>query len=282
MSSGLAINVPTSFNRVLTDLSFIPDAEENALAYTGLFGTSEAESLINKTPNTNVSGTTARTPEKLTYHQGYFSFVGPGADTTAGTGIRSDIALSSIDTVGFPASIACSFRNIQKTMETSPLNRRLYPIATYFLSSSSLGAGPVLFIGACMLTTGEKRIAAWSGPITNAGSDVLAPQCSVPIDFTATTDLISAAVSRTADGQVCLAVKKGSDAPLTAEFAFPVATYPNNAANTAVRICYGSMESRTVDAGDIMLGQYWHNSALTMSELQQQVALIHLKANARL
>ncbi|EPK9687258.1 hypothetical protein MQF62_005232, partial [Klebsiella pneumoniae] len=47
MSNGLAINIPTSFNRVLTDLSFIPDVQPDKLAYTGIYGSSAADSIAN-------------------------------------------------------------------------------------------------------------------------------------------------------------------------------------------------------------------------------------------
>lgn len=282
MSSGLVINVPSKFNRVLTDLSFIPDAQSNALAYIGLFGGDESSSTTNtamEPVKINITGIATRTPGKINYDMGFISFTGPGIDTTEATGVLASVALSSIDKVGFPGTMACSFRKIRKVKEDK---RRLYPFVSFMYNKTLVSGNPLLCIAACILDTGEHRISALSGGLPSAGNDALASKCSVPIDFSKTDELITAAVSRSADGTVMLAVKHGNDRVLTAEAVYNPTTDPNNPANTEAQILFGSANSRTVDSGDIMMGQYWQNTAMTMLELEQQVELTHMKAQARL
>ncbi|HGU5353634.1 TPA: hypothetical protein ACM9W1_000190 [Klebsiella pneumoniae] len=282
MASGLAINVPATFNRVLSDLSFIPDVRGENLTYTGLFGSSLEESLVNSANNDagNVGAIVGRSPGRLTFNKGFFSFVGPGQDSSEGTGIRIDAKSDNLITAGYPCTIAVAFRSIRKAVKEE--SRRQYPIASFFTSAwgSPAVSQPALFLSATMLDTGQNILGAWSGGMGGGSSDALVSRCSIPIDWNATDDVICAAISRAADGRINLAVKQGSSAVLTSTFGFPVQTPP--ASSTATRILFGTSESRTLDSGDILMGQYWHNTALTMSELQQQVALIHLKANARL
>ncbi|EPU6896110.1 hypothetical protein ACVYZQ_005466 [Raoultella ornithinolytica] len=282
MASGLAINVPATFNRVLSDLSFIPDVRDENLTYTGLFGSSLGESLVNSANNDsgNVGAIVWRSPGRLTFNKGFFSFVGPGQDSSEGTGIRIDAKSDNLITAGYPCTIAVAFRSIRKAVKEE--SRRQYPIASFFTSAwgSPAVSQPALFLSATMLDSGRNILGAWSGGIGGGSSDALVSRCSVPIDWNSTDDVICAAISRAADGRINLAVKKGSDAVLTSTFGFPVQTPP--ASSNATRILFGTSESRTLDSGDILMGQYWHNTALTTSELQQQVALIHLKANARL
>ncbi len=280
--NGLSITVPTTFSRVLTDLSFIPDVVPEKLAYTGLFGGSEASSLVNSATSdvkSVVTGITTRAPERLSYYNGYFHFVSPNADSAISTGIRAGVPLASIDKNGYPATLVMSFRNAKKTKE---IYRRLYPLASFFMSISSLTAAPVLFVALFIGDSGERRIAAWSGSIGDATSDSDAAKCSLPIDWQATTDLITVGVSRSASGLVTLSAKVGGGAVQSTSYQFPIAADSGNPSDTEGRFLYGSMDTRTVESADIMTGQYWLNTALTMSELQKQVALIHLKANARL
>ncbi|MGS3366693.1 hypothetical protein ACB382_33725 [Klebsiella michiganensis] len=283
MKSGLAINVPSSFNRVLSDLSFIPDVMSENLPYTGLFGSSLGESLVNSANNDaagNVSGIVGRSPGRLTFNKGFFSFVGPGQDSSEGTGIRIDAKSDNLITAGYPCTIAVAFRSIRKAVKEE--FRRQYPIASFFTSAwgSPAVSQPALFLSATMLDTGQNILGAWSGGMGGGSSDALVSRCSVPIDWNSTDDVICAAISRAADGRINLAVKKGSDAVLTSTFGFPVQTPP--ASSNATRILFGTSESRTLDSGDVLMGQYWHNTALTMSELQQQVVLMNLKSTARL
>lgn len=280
MKSGLAINIPSSFTRVLSDLSFIPDVNENSLTYTGLFGGSLDESLVNHAKDVagNVVSMVGRSTERLSFNKGFFSFIGPGADINAGTGVRLQVKSDNLITAGYPCTIAVAFKSIRKAAK-EPL-RRQYPIMSFFTNPWVTAVQPALFLSATMLDTGENILGACSGGIQGATTDTLASRCSVPIDWNTTDEVICAAISRAADGRVNLAVKKGSDAVLTSTFDFPVSTPPDSAIGTY--ILFGTSESRTLDSGDILMGQYWHNTALSMSELQQQVSLIHLKANARL
>ncbi|MFK3706704.1 hypothetical protein ACI2JR_17475 [Klebsiella sp. NPDC088457] len=282
MKSGLAINVPSSFSRVLSDLSFIPDVRSENLTYTGIFGGSLNDSLVNSANDTagNVIEITGRSPERLAFSQGFFSFTGPGGDISAGTGIRTEVKSDNLITAGYPCTIAVAIRSIKKAEKEA--SRRLYPIMSFFTNpwGTPAVAQPALLLSATILDTGQHILSAWSGGLGGSSSDALASRCSVPVDWSATNDVICAAISRAADGRINLAVKKGSDAILTSTFGFPVQTPP--ASSTATRILFGTSESRTLDSGDILMGQYWHNTALTMSELQQQVSLIQLKAEARL
>lgn len=280
MKSGLAINIPSSFTRVLSDLSFIPDVNEDSLTYTGFFGGSLSESLVNHAKDVagNVVAIEGRSTERLSFNKGFFSFIGPGADISAGTGIRSDVKSDNLITAGYPCTIAVAFKSIRKAAKEQ--YRRQYPIMSFFTNPWSTDGQPALFLSATMLDTGQNILGAWSGGIGGGSSDALVSRCSVPIDWNTTDDVICAAISRSADGRINLAVKKGSDAILTSTYGFPVQTPP--ASSTATRILFGTSESRTLSSGDILMEQYWHNTALSMSELQQQVALIHLKANARL
>ncbi|MFS3894669.1 hypothetical protein ACLZTU_13540 [Raoultella ornithinolytica] len=281
MSNGLAINIPTTFSRVLSDLSFIPDVKPDALAYSGFYGGSLAESIVNSAKGataSQVSGETIRNADRVSYGKGYLSVTGTGGDTSGGTGARADVNLTSLDKNGFPGSLVTAFRNIKKVRETSPAVRRLYPIASFYYNSTTSEGSPFLTIAAGIMDTGEKRIAAYSGSIATLTTDALAFQCSVAIDWSA-ADLISAGVSRAADGTVTLLVNNGGQ-ELSSVHKFPASVDDTNV--TSSSILYGSMPKYTLDSGEIMVGQYWHNTALTMSELQQQVALIHLKANARL
>ncbi|MCI7829865.1 hypothetical protein GOY43_25615 [Klebsiella pneumoniae] len=280
MKSGLAINIPSSFTRVLSDLSFIPDVNEDALTYTGLFGGSLGESLVNSASDAagNVIEIVGRSTERLSFNKGFFSFIGPGADISAGTGIRVRVKSDNLITAGYPCTIAVAFKSIRKAAKEQ--YRRQYPIMSFFTNPWSTSVQPALLLSATMLDTGQNILGAWSGGIQGATTDTLASRCSVPIDWKTTDEVICAAISRAADGRINLAVKKGSDAVLTSTFAFPVQTPPDSP--TGPYILFGTSESRTLDSGDVLMGQYWHNTALTMSELQQQVALIHLKANARL
>lgn len=280
MKSGLAINIPSSFTRVLSDLSFIPDVNEDSLTYTGFFGGSLSESLVNSADDVagNMVEVVARSPGRLSFGKGFFSFVGPGGDIDSGTGIRAQVKSDNLITAGYPCTLAVAFRSVRKAAKEQ--SRRQYPIASFFLGPWVTAVQPALFLSATMLDTGQNILGAWSGGIQGATSDTLASRCSVPIDWNATDDVICAAISREASGRVNLAVKKGSDAVLTSTFAFPVQTPPD--ITKGPYILFGSSESRTLDSGDILMGQYWHNTALSMSELQQQVASIHLKASARL
>lgn len=103
MKSGLAINIPSSFTRVLSDLSFIPDVNEDSLTYTGFFGGSLSESLVNHAKDVagNVVAIEGRSTERLSFNKGFFSFIGPGADISAGTGIRSDVKSDNLITAGY-------------------------------------------------------------------------------------------------------------------------------------------------------------------------------------
>lgn len=279
MKSGLAINIPSSFTRVLSDLSFIQDVRSEDLTYAGFFGGSLSESLVNSADDIagNFIEVTGRNTERLTFGRGFFSFVGPGSDTSAGTGIRAEAVYNNLSE-GCPCTIAVAFRSIKKAAKEQ--YRRQYPIMSFFSNPSSIGGSTALFLSATMLDTGQNVLGAHSGNIANGSSDALASRCSVPIDWSSTDDVICAAISRSADGTVKMAAKKGDGAILTSSFGFPVQTLPAN--TNAMRVLFGTSESRTLDSGDILMGQYWHNTALTMTELQQQVALIHLKASARL
>ncbi|HDU2712560.1 TPA: hypothetical protein RFC25_005266 [Klebsiella pneumoniae] len=283
MKSGLAINIPSSFTRVLSDLSFIPDVNENSLTYTGLFGGSLDESLVNHAKDVagNVVAMVGRSTERLSFNKGFFSFIGPGKDIYSGTGIRVEVKYDNLITAGYPCTLAVAFRSIRKTAKER--YRLQYPIMSFFTNPwSETGiTQPALSLSATMLDTGQNILATWSGGIQgNVTTDELASLCSVPIDWNTTDEVICAAISREASGRVNLAVKKGSDAILTSTYDFPVQTPPNSP--TGPYILFGTSESRTLSSGDILMGQYWHNTALTMLELQQQVALIHLKASARL
>ena len=283
MASGLAINVPATFNRVLSDLSFIPDVRSENLTYTGFYGGSLSESQVNSANDTagNVVEIIGRNPERLTFDKGFFAFIGPGGDTaTGGTGIRTEVKSDNLITGGYPCTIAVAIRSIKKAEKEA--SRRLYPIMSFFTNpwGTPAVAQPALLLSATILDTGQHILSAWSGGLGGANSDALVSRCSVPVDWSSTDDVICAAISRAADGRINMAVKKGVDSVLTSTFGFPVQTPP--ASSTATRILFGTSESRTLDSGDILMGQYWHNTALTMSELQQQVALIHLKANSRL
>ncbi|KAB8150686.1 hypothetical protein FNV34_00915 [Raoultella ornithinolytica] len=280
MKSGLAINVPSAFNRVLSDLSFIPDVNEDALTYTGLFGGSLGESLVNSADDAagNVIEIVGRSTERLSFNKGFFSFIGPGKDIYSGTGVRLQVKSDNLITGGYPCTIAVAFKSIRKAAKEQ--YRRQYPIMSFFTNPWATAVQPALFLSATMLDTGQNILSAQSGGIQEVLTDTLASRCSVPIDWNTTDEVICAAISRAADGRINLAVKKGSDAVLTSTFAFPVQTPPDSP--TGPYILFGTSESRTLSSGDILMGQYWHNTALTMSELQQQVALIHLKASARL
>ncbi|HIF6299820.1 TPA: hypothetical protein ACX3LH_002108 [Klebsiella michiganensis] len=280
MTQGLMINVPTTFSRVLTDLSFIPDVAEEAVSYSGLYGGSEAASLLNSSTASvasNVKTIAAQTPASLTYGKGYFKLTGPGADGSASTGIRLDLTLASIEKNGYPLSMGCAFRNIQKTKEAG---RMLYPIASFYLSAGTVGAPPFLCIAAYIGDDGVRKIAAWSGSISDAVGS-LPLQCAVDVDWQ-TTDLISACVSRAANGTVSLAVKKGSSPVLTKSFAFTAVPDQGSAESVIPRIVYGSMNTRTLGSAEMMTGEYWQNSALSLAELQQQANLMNLKAVSRL
>lgn len=280
MTQGLMINVPTTFSRVLTDLSFISDVAEEAVAYRGLYGESEAVSLLNSSTASvaaNVKAIAAQTPAALTYGKGYLKLTGPGADGTASTGIRLDLTLSSIEKNGYPLSMGCAFRNLQKVKEDG---RQLYPIASFYLSAGTVAAPPFLCIAAYIGDDGARKIAAWSGSIVDAVG-ALPLQCAVDVDWQ-TTDLISACVSRAADGTVSLAVKKGSAPVVTKSFAFAAVPDQGSAENVIPRIVYGSMNTRTLGSAEMMTGEYWQSRALSMAELSQQASLTYLKAVSRL
>ncbi|WP_128306130.1 hypothetical protein [Klebsiella pneumoniae] len=280
MKSGLAINIPSSFTRVLSDLSFIPDVRSEDLTYTGYFGGSLAESLTNSANDAakNIVEIVGSSPERLTFNRGFFSFVGPRGDVSAGTGIRAEVKSDNLITAGYPCTIAVAFRSVRKAVKEQ--YRRQYPIMSFFTNPWETSVQPALLLSATMLDTGQNILGAWSGGIQGANTDTLASRCSVPIDWNTTDEVICAAISRAADGLINLAVKKGSDAVLTSTFAFPVQTPPDSP--TGPYILFGTSESRTLSSGDILMGQYWHNTALTMSELQQQVVLMNLKSTARL
>ncbi|QQO49560.1 hypothetical protein HQH16_14965 [Raoultella ornithinolytica] len=280
MTQGLMINVPSNFSRVLTDLSFIPDVAEEAIAYRGLYGESEAASLLNTSTASvasNVKVISPQTPAALTYGKGYFKLTGPGADGSASTGIRLDLTLSSIEKNGYPLSMGCAFRNLQKTKEAG---RMLYPIASFYLSAGTVGAPPFLCIAAYIGDDGARKIAAWSGSISDAVGS-LPLQCAVDVDWQ-TTDLISACVSRAADGVVSLAVKKVSSPVVTKSFAFSAVPDQGSAESVIPRIVYGSMNTRTLGSAELMSGEYWQSRALSLAELSQQASLTYLKAVSRL
>lgn len=281
MKSGLAINIPSSFNRVLSDLSFLRDANADNLTYSGFFGGSLSESLVNSAYDAegNVIEIAGSSTDRLSFNKGFFSFIGPGEDIKSGTGVRVQVKSDNLITDGYPCTIAVAFKSIRKAAKEQ--YRYMYPIMSFFTNPWSTSVQPALLLAATMLDTGKNILGASSGGLQFAvTSDTLASRCSVPIDWNTTDEVICAAISRAADGRINLAVKKGSDAVLTSTFAFPVQTPPDSP--TGPYILFGTSESRTVDSGDILMGQYWHNTALTMSELQQQVVLMNLKSTARL
>ncbi|WP_222859474.1 hypothetical protein, partial [Klebsiella pneumoniae] len=65
----------------------------------------------------------------------------------------------------------------------------------------------------------------------------------------------------------------------TASYGFPVQT---DVAVSSAYVLFGSQNKNTLDSGEFIMGQYWYNTTLTLSELQQQVAVTNLKASARL
>lgn len=283
MKSGLAINIPSSFSRVLSDLSFIPDVRSEDLTYTGFFGGSLSESLVNSADDAagNMVEVVGRNPERLTFGKGFFNFIGPGSDANAngGTGIRAEVKSDNLAT-GFPCTLAVSFRSYKKAVKEEA--RRLYPLASFFTNpwGNPAVTQPALLLSATILDTGQRILSAYSGGVANSGSDALVSRCSVPIDWSATNDVISAVISRFADGTLNMAVKKGNDPILTSTYGFPVQV--PNTSSIATRVLFGTSESRTLDGGDVLMGQYWHNTGMTMDEIQQQVSLIHLKAISRL
>lgn len=280
MSNGLAINIPTSFNRVLTDLSFIPDVQPDKLAYTGIYGSSAADSIANAKvggASSNIQLVEVRNGDRVAYGKGYFSSTGTGADTSGGTGVRAQVNLTDLDRIGFPCSIVAAFRNIRKVRETVTPTRRLYPIASFYYDSTVTKGSPFLTIAAGIADDGTHFIAAYSGSIESV-SDADARLCYVDVDWTATDKLITAGISRAANGTVNLAVSIDG-AVKTASYGFPVQT---DVAASNAYILFGSQNKHTLDYGEFMMGQYWYNTTLTLSELQQQVALIQLKANSRL
>ncbi|HBM2964640.1 TPA: hypothetical protein LVK93_004642 [Klebsiella michiganensis] len=280
MNQGLMISVPTNFSRVLTDLSFISDVAEEAVAYSGLYGESEAASLLNSSSASvaaNVKAISTQTPAALNYGQGFVKLTGPGADGAASTGIRLDLTLASIEKNGYPLSMGCAFRNLQKTKEAG---RQLYPIASFYLSAGTVAAPPFLCIAAYIGDDGVRKIAAWSGSIADAVGS-LPLQCAVDVDWQ-TTDLISACVSRAADGTVSLAVKKGSAPVVTKSFAFAAVPDQGSAESVIPRIVYGSMNTRTLGSAELMMGEYWQSRALSLAELSQQASLTYLKSVSRM
>lgn len=280
MSNGLAINIPTSFNRVLTDLSFIPDVQPDALAYTGFYGSDAASSIINDTTgglSSKILLVEVRNGDRVAYGKGYFSVTGTGADTSGGTGLRAQVNLTDLDRIGFPCSFITAFRNIKKVRETAPV-RRLYPIASFYYNSSVTNGSPFLTIAAGITEDDAHYIAAYSGSIASLGSDANARRCYVDIDWSATDSLITAGISRAANGTVNLAVIVDG-AVKTASYGFPVQT---DVAVSGAYVLFGSQNKNTLDSGEFVIGQFWYNKTLTLSELQQQINVTHLKASARL
>ncbi|HBR3764557.1 TPA: hypothetical protein ME447_005535 [Klebsiella pneumoniae] len=280
MSNGLAINIPTSFNRVLTDLSFIPDVQPDKLAYTGIYGSSAADSIANAKvggASSNIQLVEVRNGDRVAYGKGYFSVTGTGADTSGGTGVRAQVNLTDLDRTGFPCSIVAAFRNIRKERETAPI-RRLYPIASFYYNSTVIDGSPFLTVAAGIADDGAHYIAAYSGSILPVGYDATARLCHVDVDWSIANKLITAGVSRAADGTVNLAVSIDGTVK-TASYGFPVQT---DVAASNAYILFGSQNRHTLDYGEYMMGQYWYNTTLTLSELQQQINITHLKASARL
>ena len=109
-------------------------------------------------------------------------------------------------------------------------------------------------------------------------SDADARLCYVDVDWTATDKLITAGISRAANGTVNLAVIIDGVVK-TASYGFPVQT---DVAVSDAYVLVGSQNKHTLDSGEFMAGQFWYNKTLTLSELQQQIAVTHLKASARL
>lgn len=280
MSNGLAINIPTSFNRVITDLSFIPDVQPDALAYTGFYGSDAASSIINDTTgglSSKILLVEVRNGERVAYGKGYFSVTGTGSDTSGGTGVRAQVNLTDLDRIGFPCSFVTAFRNIKKVRETAPV-RRLYPIASFYYNSSVTEGSPFLTIAAGIADDGTHYIAAYSGSIASISSDVAARLCYVDVDWSTTDKLITAGISRAANGTVNLAVVIDGVVK-TASYSFPVQT---DVAVSSAYVLFGSQNKHTLDSGEFVIGQFWYNKTLTLSELQQQINVTHLKASARL
>ncbi|HFO1950165.1 TPA: hypothetical protein ACHJBX_005200, partial [Klebsiella pneumoniae] len=65
----------------------------------------------------------------------------------------------------------------------------------------------------------------------------------------------------------------------TASYSFPVQT---DVAVSSAYVLFGSQNKHTLDSGEFVIGQFWYNKTLTLSELQQQIAITHLKASARI
>lgn len=280
MSNGLAINIPTSFSRVLTDLSFIHEVQSDSLAYTGLYGPDKASSIINATTgglSSKILLVEVRNGDRVAYGKGFFSITGTGADTSGGTGVRSRVNLTDLDRIGFPCSFVTAFRNIKKVRETVTPTRRLYPIASFYYDSTVTKGSPFLTIAAGIADDGTHFIAAYSGSIESV-SDADARLCYVDVDWTATDKLITAGISRAANGTVNLAVIIDGVVK-TASYGFPVQT---DVAVSDAYVLVGSQHKHTLDSGEFMAGQFWYNKTLTLSELQQQIAVTHLKASARL
>ncbi len=280
MSNGLAINIPTSFSRVLTDLSFIHEVQSDSLAYTGLYGPDKASSIINATTgglSSKILLVEVRNGGRVAYGKGFFSITGTGADTSGGTGVRSRVNLTDLDRIGFPCSFVTAFRNIKKVRETVTPTRRLYPIASFYYDSTVTKGSPFLTIAAGIADDGTHFIAAYSGSIESV-SDADARLCYVDVDWTATDKLITAGISRAANGTVNLAVIIDGVVK-TASYGFPVQT---DVAVSDAYVLVGSQNKHTLDSGEFMAGQFWYNKTLTLSELQQQIAVTHLKASARL
>ncbi|SVL84475.1 Uncharacterised protein [Klebsiella pneumoniae] len=280
MSNGLAINIPTSFSRVLTDLSFIHEVQSDSLAYTGLYGPDKASSIINATTgglSSKILLVEVRNGDRVAYGKGFFSITGTGADTSGGTGVRSRVNLTDLDRIGFPCSFVTAFRNIKKVRETVTPTRRLYPIASFYYDSTVTKGSPFLTIAAGIADDGTHFIAAYSGSIESV-SDADARLCYVDVDWTATDKLITAGISRAANGTVNLAVIIDGVVK-TASYGFPVQT---DVAVSDAYVLVGSQNKHTLDSGEFMAGQFWYNKTLTLSELQQQINVTHLKASARL
>lgn len=276
MSSGLLIKVKSSFSRVIKDLSFIDYVRAENIAFDGVFGGSAASSILNhsdKLPGV-VSSVSVNGGALISYSQDSVNFRNYVSSVGAiGVNLALNAQLAPVD--GVPQAFCMTFRNVNTVQDGTA---RLHPIGEFYMQPSGMDGTPALTICIYLNSAGQKRIGAWSGGLYLATPDSVAAQCSVDVDWSK-AGLITAAVSRSADGTVLLAVQQGTGSIVTTQFKFPVATIP--ASVTGTRVNFGSFGSRMVNNADILQAQYWHDTALSLAELKDQVSIAHLKARSR-
>jgi len=254
--SGIAIKVKSNFNRVLSDLSFIPNVRHDDLIYAGRYRRSDAELKKNIAPFSKLDATVSGSRYSIDDNKMIIASTYEVEDVNNNVGVRFNLEK-------MPENVNIS--TVFHSMMLPPLtNYKVWPIASVWANSPSGSTRfyPGLFcIGIWQDEKGQKKIVMRYG--TLQPSEQNNDFASIPFDFTG-SDAVYVTASKSANGNaVMTAIINGVSHSI--EHKFETVVFPQK--TTEPRFYFGTVAQRPW-SGSILSGSGW-SGALDMAEVEE-------------